>query len=110
MMPGMGHCAGGGAGANYFDYLSYLESWVEKGQAPDSMVGAHVEIDERKLTKPWNDENADREKIIADLIKAMHDPAHITFTRPVYLYPAYAKYKGSGDPNKAENFIPVEPR
>lgn len=102
-MPGMGHC-GGGAGANDFDYLGYLESWVEKGQAPEVMVGAHVEIDESKFLKAWNDENADRDKIAAEWTAAMHDPANRTFTRPVYPYPAYAQYKGKGDPNKAESF------
>jgi hypothetical protein len=28
----------------------------------------------------------------------------------VYPYPVQARYKGTGDPNKAENFGPVEPR
>jgi hypothetical protein len=32
----------------------------------------------------------------------------VTFTRPVYPYPAYGKYKGSGDPKDAANFAPVE--
>jgi len=81
-MPGMGHC-GGGAGANDFDYLSYLESWVEQGQAPEGLVGAHVEVDESRFLKAWNDKNADRDKIIAEWTAAMHDPANRTFTRPV---------------------------
>jgi len=29
--------------------------------------------------------------------------------RPVYPYPAWTKYKGSGDPSKAENFVAVTP-
>jgi hypothetical protein len=28
----------------------------------------------------------------------------VVFTRPVYPYPLRARYKGRGDPNKAENF------
>jgi len=108
-MPGMGHCAGG-SGANDFDYLSYLEAWVEKGKAPDVMIGGHIDLD--KFWKAYmNAENdADREKILADAQRFMSDPSNRTFTRPVYVYPAYAKYKGTGDPNKAENFVPVELR
>jgi hypothetical protein len=36
------------------------------------------------------------------------DPASIGFTRPAYPYPLQAKYKGSGDPNKAENYGPTK--
>ena len=38
MAPGMGHC-GGGAGVNTFDSIGTLEKWVEKGIAPDTILG-----------------------------------------------------------------------
>lgn len=38
MAPGMGHC-GGGPGVNTFDSIGTLEKWVEKGQAPTTMLG-----------------------------------------------------------------------
>jgi len=38
MAPGMGHC-GGGPGVNTFDSIGTLERWVEKGTAPDRMMG-----------------------------------------------------------------------
>ncbi len=38
MAPGMGHC-GGGPGVNSFDSIGALEKWVEKGVAPDTMMG-----------------------------------------------------------------------
>ena len=38
MVPGMGHC-GGGPGINTFDSIGTLEQWVEKGVAPDTMLG-----------------------------------------------------------------------
>jgi feruloyl esterase len=38
LAPGMGHC-GGGPGVNGFDSISALEKWVEKGTAPDQIVG-----------------------------------------------------------------------
>jgi hypothetical protein len=33
----------------------------------------------------------------------------VTFTRPFYPYPAYAKYTGKGDSKDARNFVPVIP-
>ncbi len=36
--PGMGHC-GGGPGVNRFDSIGTLEKWVEKGVAPDQIMG-----------------------------------------------------------------------
>jgi pimeloyl-ACP methyl ester carboxylesterase len=35
LVPGMGHCAGGTATLDRFDMLTSIESWVEKGTAPD---------------------------------------------------------------------------
>ncbi len=67
----------GGSGADRIDYLNYLEAWVEQGKAPDVMIGAHLRNDE------------------------------VVFTRPVYPYPIRARYKGQGEPSKAENFGPA---
>jgi len=93
MIPGMNHC-GGGDGAFAFDYLSYLEAWVEHGKAPDVMIGAHV---------------TGLGKYGAALLKMPLDPATpVSFTRPVYPYPQHAKYKGSGDSKDAANFTPVD--
>ena len=47
MAPGMGHC-GGGPGVNTFDSIGTLENWVEKGVAPDTMMG----IGAQGLTRP----------------------------------------------------------
>jgi feruloyl esterase len=38
MAPGMGHC-GGGPGVNTFDQIGTLEKWVEKGIAPETILG-----------------------------------------------------------------------
>ncbi len=43
VIPGMEHC-GGGDGAFAVDYLSSLEAWVERGKAPDKLIGAHVKF------------------------------------------------------------------
>jgi feruloyl esterase len=63
IIPGMNHC-GGGDGASSIDYLSYLEGWVERNQAPDKMIGSHF------------------------------TDSHLDFTRPMYPYPQFAKYAG----------------
>ncbi len=38
LAPGMGHC-GGGPGVNMIDSIGTLEKWVEKGVAPDQIMG-----------------------------------------------------------------------
>ena len=47
MAPGMAHC-GGGPGVNTFDSIGALEKWVEKGVAPDTMLGTGAQ----GLTRP----------------------------------------------------------
>jgi feruloyl esterase len=47
MAPGMGHC-GGGPGVNSFDSIGTLEKWVERGIAPDQMMGTGAQ----GLTRP----------------------------------------------------------
>lgn len=78
-IPGALHCRGGD-GADDIDFLSYIEAWVERGQAPNVMIGTH-------RSKSGNAE----------------------FTRPAYPYPQQAHYKGTGDPHDAANFKPVTP-
>jgi len=95
MVPGMHHCSGG-AGPFAIDYLTYLEAWVEQDHAPDKMIGAHVTgtnwVQSFRLRFP------------------LKPGTPISFTRPVYPYPLSAKYKGSGDPDDAANFVPVGPQ
>src|ERR1700722_9430751 len=93
MIPGMDHCSGG-AGAFAIDYLSYMEAWVEKGQAPDKLIGAHI----NDLT--WSD--------AFGLPFPLDAKTPIAFTRPFYPYPTRAVYKGHGDPNDAANFVPTK--
>lgn len=118
MVPGMDHCTGGG-GAYAIDYLGYLEAWVERGRAPDAMIGAH--IDEQYLMSLPLSENlpasmrADmtRETRLAIAVKSLRFPlvptVPVSFTRPVYPYPFYARYRGTGSPADAANFQPIDP-
>jgi hypothetical protein len=89
MVPGMGHC-GGGIGPISFgngggpasteparDIFAALEQWVEKGVAPNQLIGSGpVPTDTSK-----------------------------TLTRPLCPYPQVAQYKGTGDANNAANFV-----
>jgi feruloyl esterase len=86
MVPGMGHCRGGGtdhfggAGADApvqdadHDMLLALESWVERGKAPERIVASQVQ-DGRTVR-----------------------------TRPLCPYPQIATYRGAGSSDDAANF------
>ena len=74
MAPGMAHCAGG-PGPNSFDMISALEAWVERGEAPDSIIAVHR-----------TDGEVDR-------------------SRPLCPFPEEAVYTGTGSIDEAENFV-----
>jgi pimeloyl-ACP methyl ester carboxylesterase len=74
--PGVGHCFGG-AGPDKVDLLKAMTTWVEQGIAPSAQNLLHRKLDAAGAT---------------------------TMTRPLCKYPAYPRYKGSGDPNDAANF------
>ncbi|MFI8683380.1 tannase/feruloyl esterase family alpha/beta hydrolase [Brevundimonas diminuta] len=41
MIPGMDHC-GGGVGPSVFDFVTILDNWVEKNEAPEAITGFAV--------------------------------------------------------------------
>lgn len=69
---------GGGPGLTDFDAFSALENWVEKGQAPDKLIACRS------------------------------SSGAVERCRPVYPYPIKARYSGTGDPNQAAGFVPVD--
>jgi hypothetical protein len=94
MVPGMTHCYFG-PGATSFggvgqqippvrdaqhDIQTALENWVERGIAPNQLTA----------TKYVNDAPATRQ---------------ILLKRPLCLYPAVPRYRGTGDPNDAASFV-----
>jgi feruloyl esterase len=110
MVPGMNHCSAG-EGAFAVDYLSYLESWVEQGHAPDVMVGAHVKSD-YLLANGEDKEGDDQGRIwwaAFKLVFPLDAGVPVEFTRAMYPYPLVARYKGKGDMNDARNFAAVGP-
>jgi len=96
VIPGGNHCRGG-EGAWVVDYLSTLENWVEKGQAPDKLIGMHLKIDDPADTYGFGERGFPL------------DPTTVQFWRPIYPYPIRTQYLGHGDRNDAASFGPVEP-
>ncbi len=70
---------GGGPGAADVNWLSVIVDWVEQGKAPERLVAAKKE------------------------------QGRVVMTRPLYPYPQYAVYKGTGDTNSADNFVVKSP-
>ena len=73
MVPGMGHCRGG-AGPDTFDAVSALEAWVERGQAP------------------------------ATIVASRSTNGKVERTRPLCPHPQVARYRGTGSIDDAANF------
>jgi feruloyl esterase len=73
MVPGMAHCRGG-EGTDKFDVVGAMEQWVEKGKAPERILGSRV------------------------------TNGKVERTRPLCSYPQVAAYKGSGSIDDAANF------
>ena len=73
MVPGMFHC-GGGVGCSTVDWLTPMVDWMEKGVAPETLIGSRIDGGETKRT------------------------------RPICPYPQVAKYKGTGSIDEAANF------
>jgi feruloyl esterase len=86
LVPGMNHCSGGPA-TDQFDMLTPLVKWVEKGEAPDSVVASARGA-------------GNAGGVNADL------PAGwaANRTRPLCPYPKVARYSGSGSLESAASF------
>jgi feruloyl esterase len=78
MVPGMAHC-GGGIGPDRHDPMTAMINWVEKDQAPASMVASRVVGNQ------------------------------VMRTRPLCAYPQVARYSGQGSIDDAANFRCVAP-
>jgi hypothetical protein len=75
LLPGVTHCRGG-AGPDKVDWLAIMVRWVEQDKAPHRLIASKLDKD-----------------------------GHVTVARPLYPYPLRAVYKGTGDTNKAKNFV-----
>lgn len=95
MVPGMYHCEGG-PGPDVFDDLSALEGWVERGVAPDMMIAYKT---------------ADANGFYPNRAPAGHEREHVAIirSRPLCRFPLVARYKGSGNVDRADNFRCARP-
>jgi len=102
LLPGVYHC-GQGEGMASVDFLTPLMSWVEDGTAPDAVVT-------RAQTDGGNSFGLPTTRDKAPPAGASAVPAEppVLRSRPVYPYPALARYVG-GDPNAAASFVRGEP-
>ena len=89
MLPGVAHCRRG-PGCDAVDWITYLERWVEQGQAPDEVISHHLVKEQNYLGLP-----RPRYPLPA---------GSFDHTRPVYPYPAIAQYRGRGDPAQASSW------
>ncbi|MSO97229.1 MAG: tannase/feruloyl esterase family alpha/beta hydrolase [Rhodospirillaceae bacterium] len=94
MIPGMAHCRRG-VGADGFDPAISLEAWVEKDQAPDSILTHKMAKDQPYAGLPRLRFPLKREDY--------------TWTRPVYAYPDVAAWNGQGDWQDPANWIKTSP-
>lgn len=74
LLPGVLHCAGG-PGPDRVDWLSAIEGWVEKGEAPERLLASRVDGNGKLI-----------------------------LTRPLCPYPLVAIHDGKGDTAVAESF------
>ena len=95
MIPGESHIPGN-VGAESINYLYALEDWVERGKAPDVLIGRKL----KTITIMMGPIVLDK-----DLV-----PANWLYSRPHYPYPIQARYKGKGDPDDAASFAPWDPK
>lgn len=101
MVPGMGHCVGGGIGfygqaaelpldknaTPDTDLLLALDKWSETGEAPDVILG--------------------RQSLLPSPVKPGDEDKRIGL-RPICAFPKVARYDGKGDPNATTNFACVK--
>jgi feruloyl esterase len=74
LAPGVAHC-GSGEGLPNMDLVTALSDWVEKAKVPDAITTVRTDT-----------------------------AGAVTSSRPMYPYPAMAKYNGIGDPNLAASY------
>ncbi len=108
MVPGMDHCQNG-PGLDTFgtratewqladpdhNIISALDRWVTSGIAPEQVIAS-------KWSGGRGGRGAQEER--QEVPTAPPQPRVLLATRPLCAYPKVARYKGSGDNTKAENF------
>ncbi len=104
MIPGMGHC-GGGDGFPQIDTLTPLMAWVEGDRVPQVIMADRVDNDGASSGGP------DGRGGGPGMVRAPAPYAPVArpalASRPIYAYPAVARFNGNGDPMTATSYAPA---
>ena len=76
---------------------------MERHEAPERLIGGH--LSERFLAALPADAELPPLHLTGE--KKADARLPVRFTRPIYPYPSYARYRGHGDPDEAASFEPV---
>ena len=96
LLPGVYHC-GKGEGPSAVDFLTPMMAWVEHGKAPDAVVTRNPTNAGNNFGQPPSEAKGDK--------PSAEKTTAVARARPVYPYPAVARYKGAGDPNSADSYV-----
>jgi feruloyl esterase len=111
LLPGVGHCSGG-EGPAQIDVLSPLMAWAELHRAPDAIVvGKPANQNSRVPGQNAGGGGGDGEGGGGGRGPQYPYPSEnqpTVLTRPIYPYPAVARYSGNGDRNDAANYVSVK--
>lgn len=101
--PAMNHCRGGDGGGA-IDWITALENWIEKGEAPEALLVYHPNKPYPSVARDITDYGGSYSKYD----RFPMNEADYDRVRPLYPYPAYAKY-AKGDPAKASSYSRAMP-
>jgi len=102
LLPGVAHC-GGGEGPAQIDVMSALMAWVESDHAPDMLVAAKTATQRSAI--PGEVGQVQPNAAPRYPVAAVAQPA--SSIRPVFPFPAVARYDGKGDQDDPASFRPV---
>lgn len=112
LLPGVAHCSGG-EGPSQLDLLSPMLGWVEHGEAPDAILT--TQPDPKQHNSFGQPGGANGAQPPADAggpppgMMPLPAATSAVKSRPVYPYPAVARFSGKGDANLAASQQPGAP-
>lgn len=101
LLPGVAHC-GNGEGPSNLDLVTAMMAWVEGGSVPDAILTRSAKQASAFGAPAFSGkppEGAQEDKVALMPKSQLPD-----MTRPVYPYPAVARYKGTGSVYEAANW------
>ncbi|OQW88390.1 MAG: tannase [Rhodoferax ferrireducens] len=100
LLPGVYHC-GKGEGPSAVDFLTPMMDWVERAIPPEAVITQTPSGNGNNFGQPPSEARGPK--------PAEPNMPKVKQSRPVYPYPAVAKYQGAGDPNSAASYVKAEP-